>query len=271
MSMVSLIFLVAAVLFLIGYFKPKPGGIFIDSLPVSKVYVNGEFVGKTPYNGVYRAEEVTIKLIPESEEELLPFETKLNLVSGIQIVVRREFGKTEEDSSGDIISFDRVDPKESGVVTISIPENAQVSLDGIPRGFTPYKTSSVVSGEHQITVKALGYVDRTVVVKVLEGYRLTVFVKLGISKKETQATSIPDVKKYVEILNTPTGFLRVRTEPGTKGEEIAEVKPGSKYQFLEEDAETGWFKIQYSDPKPGLPNGIVGWVSNQYTRLNSTD
>ena len=48
--------------------------------------------------------------------------------------------------------------------------------------------------------------------------------------------------------------------------EIAEVTPGSKYLYLDTDIATGWFKIQYEEAKQGLPNGIVGWVSNEFAK-----
>ena len=260
-------------LFLIGYLKPKPGGIFVDTAPVSNVYINNILVGKTPFKGMYDSGEITVKLVPEANDQnLVPFETKITLVSGIQTVVRREFAKTEDQSSDDIISFNREDTQTTSLVVISTPENAEVSLDGVARGFAPYKTSTISPAEHTITVKAPGYSDRVMTVKTFVGYRLTVFAKLGKTNDQTQNTPVPSptptpsVKTYVQILDTPTGFLRIRTEPGTAGEEIAEVKPGSKYQYLETDSATGWYKIQYQDPTAGLPNGIVGWVSNQFTK-----
>ena len=190
----------------------------------------------------------------------------------VQTVIRREFGKTEEESSGDVISFEKETGNTTSLVVISTPDDAQVSLDGVPRGFAPYKTSTISPAEHQITIKALNYTDRIMTVKTISGYRLTVFAKLAKSNdiepspSPTSQLPSPVTKTYVEILQTSTGFLRVRTEPGTKGEEIAEVKPGSKYPYLDTDADTGWFKIQYEEVKPGLPNGIVGWVSNQFAK-----
>lgn len=271
---VSVLILGLTIFFLIGYFKPKPGGILIDTNPGSSVYVDGNYVGKTPFQGVYDAETITLKLVPEiSDKNLLPYETRITLVSGVQTVVRREFGITEELSSGDVISFDKASRGETGLVVISTPDNAQISVDGVARGFAPYKTSTITPAEHQLTIKALGYADRTITVKTLTKYRLTVFAKLAKAEAESAETqgvsttqSTQQSKTYVEILQTPTGFLRVRTEPGTKGAEIAEVKPGTTYLFLDEDIETGWFKIQYEEAKPGLPNGIVGWVSNQFAK-----
>lgn len=274
LTIASLLFLGLATLFLIGYLKPKPGGIYVITDPISSVYIDSVLVGKTPYRGTYEAKNIVIKLVPEtSDTNLVPYETRLTLVSGIETAIRREFGKNEEGSSVDIISFERESNKNTSLIVISTPDNAQVSLDGVPRGFTPYKTSTISPAEHQITVKALGYSDRAMAVKTISGYRLTVFAKLAknseVVQDQTQSEATPSavIKSYVEILNTPTGFLRVRTEPGTKGEEIAEVKPGSKYPYLETDTETGWYKIQYEEVKPGLPNGITGWVSNQFSKI----
>jgi uncharacterized protein YgiM (DUF1202 family) len=150
---------------------------------------------------------------------------------------------------------------------ISIPENAQVSVDGLPQGFAPYKTSDISPAQHQITVKALGYTDRVMTVKTQVSFRLSLFAKLAkTSTVEPTPTPVPVAKTYVQVLSTPTGFLRVRSGPGTTGSEIARIKPGSQYLFLDEDVATGWVKIQYEAPAPGLPNGIEGWVSGQYVK-----
>lgn len=65
----------------------------------------------------------------------------------------------------------------------------------------------------------------------------------------------PPAKPYVEILDTPTGFLRVRKEPSTSAEELARVGPGEFYPLLDE--ESGWYKIEYESDKEG-------WISGQY-------
>jgi hypothetical protein len=268
-ALLSLAFLVFAALFFIGYFKPKPGGILVTTTPASSVFVNGDLVGKTPYEGTFRPGEFSIKLVPESgEKNLLPFETRVSLVSGVKTVVRREFGETEETSSGEIISFEKEDGKGNSLIVISTPDNAQVSIDGTPKGFAPYKISTITPGEHQISIKAVGFLERILTVKSIPGYRLSIIASLAKEevKPEEVAGATTEIKTFVEILETPTGFLRVRTLPGSGGSEIHQVKPGEKYLFLEEDSATGWFKIQVQDPAPGLPNGIMGWVSNEFSR-----
>lgn len=266
--MLSLGFLLSAVLFLIGYFKPKPGGVLVDTSPAASVYINGLLVGETPYKGTFEPQELSLKLVAKGQGDNLPFETRLLIVSGTQTVVRREFGPTEEASSGDIISFEKEGGGGASLVVISTPENAQVSVDGVTRGFAPYKTSTISAAEHQITVKALGFNDRIMTIKTIIGYRLTVFAKLSKAseEKEKEEEEPKVIKTLVEILETPTGYLRVRSEPGPKGIEIDQLVPGSKYLFLEEDASTGWYKILLEPPVPGLPDGRSGWVSNQYSK-----
>lgn len=67
----------------------------------------------------------------------------------------------------------------------------------------------------------------------------------------------PEIKKQIEILNTETGTLNVRTEPNTSSEIITQVKPGEIYEFSEKSND--WYKIFLTD-------GKSGWVSAQYVK-----
>jgi hypothetical protein len=258
------------VFFVVGSFKPKSAGIVIELIPAASVFIDGEQVGRTPYDGTRKPGEITIKLIPESfEAPLAPFETKVTLVAGIETIVKREFGESDEASSGEIISFEKVGGKEASLAVVSIPDAAQISIDGSIRGFAPYKTSSIVPGEHQVIVYAPGFSEKSFSIGTIEGYKLTVVVKLKpngeevLSDEDDKAPEEPK-QEEVEILSTPTGFLRVRSEPSTAGEEIAQVEPGERYPYLDKDEDTGWFKIEYED-------GEEGWVSNQYAKKVDPD
>ena len=272
---VTLAILSGTGLFLADYFKPKPAGIRIDTTPTSSVYVDSQLLGRTPLRKTLKAGDINLRLIPDgSASGMLPYETKITLEGGIETVIRREFGDSEDFSSGDVISFRKNAEKTASLVVISMPDNAQVSLNGVARGFAPYKNSTISPAEHQVTVKAPGYQDRTMSVSTLNGYQLSVFTKLAKTGQESGSdsllptpTSTPAPQTYVVISKTPTGYLRVRTLPGTAGEEIAQVKPGEKYLYLETDSATNWYKIQYEVSQPGLPNGITGWVSNQYSQI----
>lgn len=274
---ITLIILIGTGFFLTDYFKPKLAGIRIDTTPASSVYVDNQLLGRTPFRKTLKAETINLRLIPDiSASGMFPYETRITLMSGIETIVRREFGESEDFSSGDVISFQKNAEKTASLIVVSTPENAQVSLNGIARGFAPYKNSTISQAEHQVTVKAPGYQDRTMAVSTLIGYQLNVFTKLAKIGQESGSdtslptpTPIPATQTYVVISKTPTGYLRVRTLPGILGEEIAQVKPGEKYLYLETDSATNWYKIQYEESQPGLPNGITGWVTGEYSQIST--
>jgi hypothetical protein len=62
-------------------------------------------------------------------------------------------------------------------------------------------------------------------------------------------------KTYIIISDTPTGFLRVRSEPSVSASESAQVNPQSRFEVIEENS--GWYKIMYEKDK-------YGWVYSQY-------
>lgn len=64
---------------------------------------------------------------------------------------------------------------------------------------------------------------------------------------------------YVTILDTPTGWLNVRTSPSTSSEVVKKVNPGDSFKFLEAD-DNGWEKIELDD-------GETGWISSKYAKL----
>jgi hypothetical protein len=256
---------IGTILFVMGYFKPRGAGISIETTPAAAVYIDGTQVGRTPYKETRDPGELTVKLIPESfGSPLAPYETKIELVSGIETVVRRDFAETEDESGGVVISFEKVGGKETSIAVVSIPDSAEITIDGTVRGFAPLKESSVAPGEHTLRVVADGYKERVVRLNAQEGYKLTALVKLapngevqGESEKKEEEPEKPQVQE-VEILDTPTGYLRVRQGPSTSYEEIAQVEPGERYRYLESDEDTGWLKIELENSE--------GWVSNQYAK-----
>jgi hypothetical protein len=258
------------VFFFIYYFKPKAAGLLIETTPASTVFINGQQMGRTPYKNTHDPQETVIKLIPESfETPLAPYETKILLVSGVETVVRRDFGESDEASSGEIISFEKIDRNETGLSAVTIPDSAQLLIDGVDRAFTPYKTSSITPEEHSLSLSATGYADKTIKVKTNMGYQLTAFVKLAPTEEVVEET--PDeavveeeeIVEMVKILPTGVGFLRVRSEPSTLSDEVAKVEPGEIYELLEEDEKTGWFKIKYQSDSE---DEQTGWISNQYAK-----
>lgn len=254
---------IAAVFFVMGYFRPDEAGLQIKTTPEASVFIDGVEVGKTPYQAKRKPGEVVVRLVPTpGDKPLAPYETRVTLVSKIETAINREFGETEETSQGETISFEKTGGKEAALSIVSIPDSAQISIDGTPRAFAPYKTSLFAPGKHEIGIAAPNYFERSFEVKTLAGYKLTVVVKLAPTGETPQeAPKEEEIKvTMVEILTTPTGFLRVRATPSAGGEVLGELKPGEKYRYLETDSATGWFKIEYE-------KGKEGWVSNQYSKI----
>lgn len=69
--------------------------------------------------------------------------------------------------------------------------------------------------------------------------------------------SVTPTIKQVLILDTPTGFLRVREESSISASEVGRVRPGEAYEVLDE--KDGWIEIQFDDEKKG-------WISAQYVK-----
>ena len=266
----GIILLAGVTFFFLGFFKPKVAGISITTTPAATVFIDNIQVGRTPYDGTREPGEATIKLVPESADiPLSPYEAKVTLSSGIKTVIKREFAETEEKSSGEIISFEKVGGSEASLAVISIPDSAQIAVDGVSRGFAPVKISTLNPGEHQIVVTRPGYDPRTISLKAQAGFKLTLFVKLAPNGQNPSPTPAPveieEKATFIQILSTPTGFLRVRSQPGSGGSELAQVKPGQEFPFIEDDEATGWFKIEYLPAQAGQ-KGKEGWVSNQYSK-----
>src|SRR3989344_2748990 len=124
--------------------KPPKAALLVESSPNSTAFVNGEQVGRTPYEGEFSAGEVVIKLIPDSfESPLAPYQSTVDLVAGIKTVVRRSFGDTDDTSAGEVVSFERIGGDKASLSVISIPDGAQVSLDSQTRGRTPIKITDL--------------------------------------------------------------------------------------------------------------------------------
>jgi len=280
LKIVGLAFVLAVLIlgvsfFVIGYLKPKSAGLLIETSPEATVFINGEQAGRTKYEETMKPGEVIIKLVPDSfDKPLAPYETKLNLVSGIKTILQRDFGDSEKTSGGVTISFEKIGGNETGLSVISTPDESQVTVDGQIRGFTPYKTTTITEGEHEIMISSQGYAERIVLVKTKEGHQLTADVKLTPSddevdeeeeQKDGEEEPLDEVDEIeepdqIEIIDTPTGFLRVRIEPSTLAKEVAQVEPGDTFDLLDTDEDTGWYKIEYEKDSEG-------WISNKYAKI----
>lgn len=261
----------------------------------ANVFVDGMNVGQTPYTGDnIKPGRKTVKLVPESPNEAT-YETTLSLSAGNITVMTWTFGKTLDESGGEVFELSKASNKNKNELSIvTNPDNIIVKVDGQSKGFSPLILDDLAEGSHALTVTAPGYVERTSNPKLVKGYRLTITSKLarepfdGVTDatpsakpttsplptpktspkptpKATPATSTSSgtIKAtadiplpFVEITKTDTGWLRVRAEARSDGQELAKLDVGSKVPYLNETV-SGWLKVEYEP-------GKQGWVSGQY-------
>ncbi|MGB9637172.1 MAG: PEGA domain-containing protein [Microgenomates group bacterium] len=271
-------------------FKKAPAALQIKTQPTANVLIDGKLLGKTPYQADnLKAGEITLKLIPESDNQsLVSWEGKIKLAGGVLTLIEREFGTGEADSSGQILTLEKAKTKEASLSVVSDPDGALVKIDGDSKGFTPLAVDKIEEGDHEIVVTKDGYTDKTLNAKAIAGYKLVVNVKLAtiaspsasptplatssasltptvsVTPKTGRASPTPTAAAgrssgYITVKENSLGFLRVRDNPsGTEIAKIEPIDPQKKYPLLEE--KSGWYKIEYE-------TGKEGWVSadSRYT------
>ena len=251
--------------------------------------MDNQSLGQTPIiRDVLKAGTHTLK-ISSNDSSILPWEGQITLNPGVVTVVDRQLSADPNQTTGYLLGFEKLSDKNTAEVSIiTTQENVSVAVDGNPAGFTPFKSSSVNAGAHTFFLSSPGFQDKSIKATVQAGYRLIISAQLAAqtivptptisltpsptatpSGKPTptlsvttlpkQSTSSAVTKPYVEILSTPTGWLKVRATGDPNGAEIAKVNPGDKYPYLDTNS-TGWVEIEYATDKPG-------WVSGSYVKV----
>ena len=265
----------------------KKAALSVNTNPRATVFLDGEHLGSTPYyNEALKAGEFVLKIVPESTgQALTPWEGRVSLSPGILTVVNRELGLTQDDSSGEILSFEALADKNAvSIAVVTTPDGAVVNLDGEPKGFAPLSIDDVTEGEHILTISSPGYTEKIVKAKTVKGYKLIASIQLArepfVVTTETDQTATASAspsttlkasptpnpspkasptttleKPYVVITSETTGWVRVRKEPSTASDEVAKVNDGEQYPLL--DSQSGWYQIEYAA-------GQTGWISGQY-------
>ncbi len=248
--------------------RSQKGALQVTSSPESKVYLNDKYLGDTPLckcesEDMQRSGNYTIRLVP-TNKNLSEFQEKINITDGVLTVIDRKFGKGS-DSSGSVIALTPLnDKKATELLVVSIPSKSTILLDNNPIGNTPILFKNPTESDHALQIVKEGYEEKTVRIRTPLGYKLTVTVYLSTSNALDTATQSASVSpsatptplaSKVTILDTPTGFLRVRESASIGSAEIARVASPDSYEILSE--QQGWFEIKLKD-------GKIGWISSQY-------
>ncbi len=278
-------------IFLSGCSLPfgKKSGLQITSNPQAEILVDGKSLGKTPsVEQGLKPGLVTIRLTP-IEAGLEPWEGKVELKSGYYSIVDRQFGRTADSSSGySLVSEKLPNNNNTEITVISTPSNLPIKIDGNPAGWSNNAIQSVAPGDHSFTLETPGYATKTIRAKLIQGTRLIITVQLAIEEivptptptpiatpsatptltikgsitplpKQASSSATALTKPFVEILNTPTGWLKVREKPSVNSTEVAKVNPGDQFNYQDASI-SGWLQIEYLDSQ-------WGFVSAQYAKL----
>lgn len=239
---------------------PKKAGIEIMSTPSAKVFIDNKESGMTPYkNNSLKPGEISVKLTTNEGAE---FNRKIELQNKVNTVINWEFGKTEKESGGYVLSMEKTgDIKKSSLLINATPDKSAVLIENEIIGFSPTKIDDIGEGDKQITISFPGYKSSNLFVKAIKGYQLLVDSKLAqdipLVVETPEITPAPSIREAakVKIKTTETGWLRVRAESNNSSAEVTKVKPDEVYVLLEEKPD--WYKID-------LTGGKSGWVSAKY-------
>lgn len=236
--------------------KQKSGISILSTPSEAAVFLDGVEAGKTPFEDKNLAvKEYDVKL----EKADLLWLGKVKLTSGTVTVINRDLAKDPASQSGEVLTLD----KGRGMTIISNPAESEIEIDGKVYGKTPLSVN-LDTGEHTILISHPNYLKRSIRANLADKFNLTISVDLSLS--EADLTTISSPKTYeaaqVEVLQTPTGFLRVRDKGSLKGLEIARVNVGDKLILLEELS--SWDRVRLSD-------GTEGFVSSAYVKKTSQE
>ena len=267
-------------------FGGKKAGIQVTANPQANIFLDNKSLGQTPvYQEGLKPGTYTIK-IAASDQTLSAWEGKITLNAGALTVIDRQLAADPAKSFGYTLTFEALANKTATEVNlVSFPDTVSVMVDGAPVGFTPFKSDSTSAGGHTFTLTSPGYQDQVIKASVRAGNRLVINVQLGaqtivptpaptpiatpsatpkisnveITPLPKQATNSAVLKPYVEILSTPTGFLRVRDSASASGTEVAKVNPADRFPYISTSG--SWYQIEYL-------TGKKGYVSATYAKLS---
>lgn len=284
--LIALLVILALIFGLIRFLagrSPRTGELKVDSVPVASIFLDSKHIGRTPFQDKVTAGEYTIKIVPESTiAQSASWEGKITVGPNLLTYVNANMSDSELTSAVDLLWLEKTSGKKSELSVTTNPDGATIMVDDQTKGVSPLTIDDLAPGDHSLSVTSPGFAARNLKIRITSGFKLIATFKLALSgvapeasasaptttpvasitptasSKTATSSATPDPPKpFVIIEDTPTGFLRVRTEPSTAATESARVNPGEKYHLYDE--QNGWFQISYDGTNKG-------WVSGQYAQ-----
>ena len=184
---------------------------------------------------------------------------------GTQTFIKALLGDTSTTSSWEVIILEKLSGNETELSVSSATDASELYINGNFKGTSPLSFQDIAEGEHEIRLTAPGFAEKKIKVNVTQGYKLTVRTQLALVD-ESQMTQEQEGEKPAQaeddgalgtllITSPTTGWLRVRSEPTTSGEEVGRIDDGEKVTYFTD--KDGWYEVEYEE-------GKKGWISGDY-------
>jgi uncharacterized protein YgiM (DUF1202 family) len=298
LSQLSVVLVAGLLLSSCTLFRQPSGGLKVTSNVAADVYLDNKNVGTTPLSkNPLDVKKYQLKIVP-TDPTLVAQESQIKLFPGIETTVEWEFGKTKDDSSGFIYETENAHKRDaSELEIITSPDNVPITINGENKGFSPLVIDNLPEGDYQLGLMAPGFASAGKNVRLIKGKRMLITAKLARKPIEVSSPSAalapmptpapvatpkstpkptPKLatssstgsavlgtktapKPYVEVLNTPTGFLRVRAAPKADAEILGQLNIGDAVSYGGQTTDN-WFKIVFGATSSA-------WVSGQYSKL----
>lgn len=253
----------------------KEGQLRVFSHPAAAVFIDNTMKGNTPFDNSLKEGEYMLKIIPDNAAtQAASWQRKIAILTNTLTVVDTQLESTDVSSSAEVywLSPNKTfgSGQDSALSIETEPSGALVYLDNDEKGISPLVLTKLSSGNHELSLFMPGFARRTKKINLNPGYQLNGFIKLPVDPSQapkyqhientrlaTPSASPSKQNGTVTILDTPTGWLRVREEPTLSASESGKVHPGETYTLIGE--EEGWYRITFDTAKEG-------WVSSEYAQ-----
>ncbi|KKS45600.1 MAG: Serine/threonine protein kinase [Candidatus Gottesmanbacteria bacterium GW2011_GWA2_42_18] len=250
-------------------FLPKltssQGELHVESQPETTVFVNDENKEKTPITQKIDPGQYEVKLVPDDQAAISTWQQSVTVNPGTQTFIKALLGDTSTTSSWEVIILEKLSGNETELSVSSATDASELYINGNFKGTSPLSFQDIAEGEHEIRLTAPGFAEKKIKVNVTQGYKLTVRTQLALVD-ESQMTQEQEGEKPAQaeddgalgtllITSPTTGWLRVRSEPTTSGEEVGRIDDGEKVTYFTD--KDGWYEVEYEE-------GKKGWISGDY-------
>ena len=268
-----IVFVLAKLFFDIA--SKKEGRLQVIAHPAAAVFLDNVMKGNTPYISTQKEGNYILKIVPDGiATSAASWQKKISVNTNSLTHVEVQLESTDITSWADVYWLTKL-PLFNKTSSLSIetePSGALVYIDNDEKGVSPLVMENVPQGSHELSVFSPGFSRRSKKINLSSGYMLNGYVKLALDPSQknqytieepaplaTSAAQIKEPTNTVRILDTPTGWLRVREEPTLSGSESAKVNPGQRFELIEE--QLGWYKIK-------IDASLEGWISSDYAKKN---